>query len=293
MTEDADLPRVARAADRCTEALRTARFTLLDQLVTDRAQTAGLAMTWAQLLVTLAPEEQAADLVDELWRRDDGAWLIAVEYFLDYAYRRDPVSLRRFGAEVASWPAATLTPFARLVVAAVSAALPDGLLPSHYLTARRLILDAAGTAGCPELSVPLAGLVALGRRAGEGMEPALDFAYHVERELPETSARRKSVAALALVVGGAYDPGEPIVVPVDGGGRVLTDRDDPAAQSAPAERATVLAARLVRHAGTADLAAIESELLAHAPDGDDLVAVLLALALATAAQAREETPIVG
>lgn len=297
MTDDEDVPAVdvARIADRCTHAVRTARFELLDELVTGCGHRAGLASMWARLLVTLVPEEHAADLVDELWRRDDGSWLIAVEHFLDYAHRRDPLSLRRFSEEVASWPAEQLAPFARLVVAVIAAALPAGIVPSHYLVARGLIRQAAEAAGHPELTSPLAGLVALGWRedTGPARRLALDLARHVEQELAGVEVQRRAVAVLALVMGTARDAGEPIVVSVHGGDRVLTDGDDPAAEPGQAERATVVAARVVRHAGYADLRSVEAELLEYAPEGEDLIAVLLALALATAAQVREETPVAG
>jgi hypothetical protein len=277
---------VARTADECTIAVRAAEFTVLGKLIETSAHREELVALWGRLLVTVVPGELAAELVDQLWQRDDSRWLIAVEYFLDYAQRRDPDSLDRFAREVTSWPPPAQVAFAKVVLTTIARALPDGIVPSDYLVVRGLITEAAGELGCPELTNPLTGLVALGWR--DGRFPAFALARHVERELTGTLSRRQAISVLALVIGSCRDPDDPVVVSVHDGARLLSDRDDPAHEVTAADRATVVAARVVRCAGSGDLRGIEAELSAHAPDEQDLVAVLLALALAIAAQIRDE-----
>ncbi|WP_236792878.1 hypothetical protein [Amycolatopsis sp. GM8] len=258
---------VARTADACTIAVRAAAYAVLDELIQASAHREELVAMWARLLVTVVPEDLAAELIDQLWRHDDSHWLIAVEHFLDYAQQRDIASLDRFAAEVTSWPWPVQAEFARVVLGTIARALPDGIVPSHYLVARGMIIEAAELLDCPELVDPLAGLVSLGWRADGA--PATRLAYdvlgHIERELPGTNLR--AVKVLALVSGSCGGP----VEPHDGIG-LLGD----------ALRATAMAARAVRLAETGDLHQIETELTAPA----DNVPVLLALALAVASGIR-------
>lgn len=281
---------VARTADECTRAVRAAEFTQVGALFGASSHRAELVAMWARLLVTVVPEDLAAELVEELWRHDDSRWLIAVEHFLDYAQRRDPASLDRFATEVTSWPWLTQTAFATVVLTTIARALPDGIVPSHYLIARGLIVEAADLFGSPELVDPLAGLVALGWRQGDfpPARLAFDLARHVERELPGRVARRDAVTVLALVAGTYRAPDEPVFVSVHEGDRLLSDGDDPALEANEAEQATVVAARVVHRAANGDLRGIEAELSEHAPGAQELVPVLLALALAVASQVREE-----
>ncbi|GAB2971871.1 hypothetical protein GCM10017788_23220 [Amycolatopsis acidiphila] len=281
---------VARTADECTLAARAAEFTQLRALIEGSAHREELVAMWGRLLVTAVPEDMAAELIDQLWRHDDSRWLIAVEYFLDYAQRRDPASLGRFAAEVTSWPGAGQAAFARVVLTTIACALPDGIVPSTYLVARGLLIEAAQLFGSPELVDPLAGLVALGWRQGgfPAARLAFDLARHVERELPGAEPRRQAIMVLALVAGTYREPDEPVFVSLREGIRRLGDGDDPVLQANEADKATVVAARVVRLAGYGDLRGIEAELDAHAPGAQELVPVLLALALAVASQVRDE-----
>ncbi|TNC24838.1 hypothetical protein [Amycolatopsis alkalitolerans] len=273
---------VARTADECTIAARAAEFAVLDELVLASAHREELVAMWARLLVTVVPEDLAAELVDELWRRGEGRWLVAVEYFLDYAQRRDLSTAGRLAAEVTSWPWAAQAEFARAVLTTIARALPDGIVPSHYLVARGLIIEAASLLGHPDLVDPLAGLVSLSWHE-DGAGAAL-LAY---RELPEARLA-DAITVLALVAGGFREPDEPVAIRRRGRQRALTDGDDPAAQRTAADKATVLAARAARCGSRGDLGGIEAELSAHAPGEDELIPVLLALALAVAAQVRIE-----
>lgn len=285
---------VARSADECTLAVRANRFDHLGDLVEGSAHREELVAMWARLLVTAVPEDRAAELVEQLWRRDDSRWLIAVEYFLDYAQRRDAGSLDRFAVEVTSWPRPARTSFATVVLTTIARALPEGILPSHYLIARGLIIEAAELLAGPELVEPLAGLVALGWRH-EGFPAgrlAFDLAQHVERELPGTATRTQAITVLALVAGAQREPDEPVLVTVHAGTQVCCDSDDPELAPNAAGKATVLAARLVRLAGHGDLRGIEAELSAHAPDEHALATVLLALALAVGSLVRAEEVVV-
>ncbi|SFI63357.1 hypothetical protein [Amycolatopsis sacchari] len=282
---------VARTADLCALAAGADEPGQLAELLQTTPHPEELVAMWARLLVTLVPEDRTAELVDQLWREDDSEWLIAVEHFLDYAHRRQPGTLARFTAEVTAWPAASQAAFAGLVLAAIADALPEGMVPSHYLVARGLVVEAAASVGAPELADALAGLVALGWRE-PGALPAARLAYdlarHVEQELPGLLPRRQAVAALALVVGGFRDPGEPVVVRLHDGSGVVTDADEPLGIVDQSRRATVVAARVVRHAGRGEMRRLEAELTAHAPAPHDLLPVLLALALAAAAYVRED-----
>jgi hypothetical protein len=281
---------VARTADECTLAARAAQFAQVGALIEASSHRAELVAMWARLLVTVVPEDLAAELVDQLWRQDDSRWLIGVEYFLDYAQRRDPASLDRFATEVTSWPWLSQMAFATVVLTTIARALPDGIVPSHYLIARGLLIEAAELFGSPELVDPLAGLVSLGWRQADfpAARLAFDLARHVERELPGVAARREAITVLGLVAGSYREPDEPVFVSVQDGTRLLSDGDDPALEANEAERATVVAARVVRCAANGDLRGIEAELSAHAPGEQELVPVLLALALGVASRVREE-----
>jgi hypothetical protein len=280
---------VARTADRCTTAVRAEDFTALDSLLKDSPHREQLVAMWARLLITVVPEDMAADMVDQLWRRDRSEWLIAVEYFLDYAHRRDPASLDRFVAEVTSWPWTQQSAFAQVVLTTVATALPEGILPSHYLVARGLIIEAAEEIGCTWLTNPVAGLVALGWRDSRfpPLQLAFDLARHVDRELSDDQSRRQAITLLALVLGADRDAGEPVIVTLRNGARMISDSDDPEREARDTERATVVAARVVRHAGNGDLRRIDAELAQHAPGEHELVSVLLALALAAASHVRD------
>ncbi|GHF52660.1 hypothetical protein FHX82_004196 [Amycolatopsis bartoniae] len=282
---------VAHTADQCTLAIRADQLSRLSDLIARSGHREELVAMWARLLVTVVPEDRAAELVEQLWQRGEDRWLVAVEHFLDYAHRRHPASLGNFAAEVTSWPGAEQSAFAELVLAAIAGALPEGIVPSHYLVARGLVVEAAAALGCGELTDALAGLVALGWREPGALPPArlaYDLARHVEQELPGLAVRRRAIAVLALVVGGFRDPGEAVVIRLHDGALLLTDGDDPADAAGEAEKATVVAARVARHGGRGDLARIETELALHAPEEQDLLPVLLALALAAGAHVRED-----
>jgi hypothetical protein len=280
---------VAKTADACTNAVRAADFGVLDSLLAGSPHRAQLVATWARLLVTVVPAKLAAEMVDELWRHDNGAWLIAVEHFLDYANQGDPGSLDRFIGEVLSWPGEQQSAFARVVFTTVAKSLPDNIVPSHYLVTRGLIIEAVEETGCAELTNALVGLVALGWQDTRfpALRLAFELARHVDRELPDTRSRRRAVTVLALVLSRDRRAGEPVAVTLRGP-RMVTDADDPGREFGHAEKATVVAARAVRHAGRGRPDRIEAELAEQVPGEHDLVSVLLALALATAAHVRDE-----
>ena len=279
---------VARTADRCASAVRGTAYGELEAVLRESPHREELLVLWARLLVTITPEELASEMVDELWRRDMSEWLVAIEHFLDYAHERKPASLDAFVAEVVSWPWALQVPFARILLTTVAKSLPADILPSHYLVARGMLLEAAEEAGCPGLVGALTGLVAQGWRDRDcpATRLAFDLTRQVHRELPDRWARQQAIAEFALLLGqGRTD--EPVTVRTHGGARVLTEHDDPARPD-HAERATVVAARVVRHAASGLLDRIEEELADQAPDEQGLVSVLLALTLAAATRLRED-----
>lgn len=286
--EAGSLVEVALIADQCTCAVRGAEYGTLDEVLRESPHRAQLLALWARLLVTVTPEELAVEMVDELWRRDITEWLAAIEQLLAYADLRRIGSLDRFVAEVLSWRWALQMPFARIMLSAVTKSLPDGILPSHYLVARGMVIEATDRVGCPGLTGALTGLIAHGWRDTQfpAVRHAADLARHVDRELPGARSRRQAIAALALVVGQGRDGG-PVTVTLRRDGRVLTGDDDPA-REAGAEKATVVAARVVQFAASGALDEIETELSDQVPGEYELVSVLLALALAAAAHVRDE-----
>ncbi|HVW42598.1 MAG TPA: hypothetical protein VHC18_14720 [Amycolatopsis sp.] len=280
---------VARAADQCTSAVRAAAYGELDEVFRQSPYRAELVALWARLLVTITPEDLAAEMVDELWRHGTSEWLAAIEHFLDYAHDRGPESLERFVTEVVSWPWALQLPFARIVLTTVAKSLPDGILPSHYLVARGMVIEAADRVGSPGLTSALTGLIAqCWRHAGfPAMRLAFDLARHVDRELPDRRSRRQAIAALALVAGEGRSA-EQVTVTLRRDGRVLTEHDDPAREAGCTEKAAVVAARVVRYAASGAVEKIETELTDQMRGENELVSVLLALTLAAAAHVRDE-----
>ncbi|HVV07905.1 hypothetical protein [Amycolatopsis sp.] len=281
---------VARTADRCTTAVRAAEPARFAALLRESPYRGELLEIWARLLVTVVPEDSAAGMVERLWRGDNSEWLIGIEYFLDYAQRRSPATLARFVGEVLSWPWPEQSEFSLALLTTIAEALPDGILPSHYLIARGLVIDAAETAGCPGLTGPLTGLLALGWRdvGFSALRLAFDLARHVSRELPGEHSRRCAVAVLAALLGEVRAGDERVVVSLRRGARLLSDADDPQLEVDEVERATVVATRVVRFAGIGDFARLRAELDEQAREEHELVAVLLALALAASSHVREQ-----
>lgn len=280
---------IARTADQCTSAVRLAAYDELDAVFRRCPHRAELLGLWARLLVTMTPEDLAAEMVDELWRHDTSEWLAAIEHFLDYAHDREPESLDRFVTEVLSWPWALQLPFVRIMLTTVARSLPEDILPSHYLVARGMVIEAAERVGAPGLTGALTGLIAQCWRDAEypAMRLAFDLARHVDRELPDHGCRRQAIAALALVAGEGRS-GEPVTVTLRRSGRVLTEHDDPAREAGGTEKATVVAARVVRHAASGAVETIDAELADQVHGENELVSVLLVLALAAAAHVRDE-----
>ncbi|NKQ58955.1 hypothetical protein HFP15_39540 [Amycolatopsis sp. K13G38] len=279
---------VARTADQCATAVRGTAYGRLEAVLRESSHHEELLALWVRLLVTVTPEDLAAEMVDELWRRDMSEWLVAIEHFLDYAHERRTRSLEAFVAEVVSWPWALQVPFARIMLTTIAKSLPEDILPSHYLVARGMLIEAAEEAGCPGLISALTGLVAQGWRQRDrpAMRLAFDLTRQVHRELPDRRTRHQAIAAFALVLGQGRAQ-EPVTVTTHGGARTLSEHDDPT--TAPgAERATVVAARVVRHAASGALERIDAELADQAPGEQELVSVLLALTLAAATRLRND-----
>jgi hypothetical protein len=271
---------ITQLANRCTAAVRAslAADTDVETVLRGSLHRQDLVILLVKMLTTTVPEDEAARMVDELWRERVPGWCVAIQHFLEFAHTHQAASLEALGLEFSSWHLAEQHAFVKVLLTRMARATPDDILPSHYLIAHARVTEAADDAGWPAAADTITALVALcwRNRGYPAIQLAFDIHRQVERGLPTAFARLQAIAVLANVLQRqGIEKIEAAPEPAPG-----TDTAEPVVLTSP--DASAVALRAVRLAAAGEFAAIGTELRKRVASKTELVSVLWVLALEAA-----------